>query len=542
MKTVVFTFVGVCLLFSIPYTSEAEISFKINSSKIDYALEPILVEDIVLFIGDNRLTFWRWGEKPVYLSEKANIVSPSLLVRENFVVASWVEKRSDECRAVFRISQNRGKTWSEKKTAIKGKIDWFRILLVNEEYLFLYSDFKNGVIGVGIKNGEGNIVWNTLLEESKMIYSVPSIVSTSKGIFLFFSTGFGGKFELRGLNIRTPEEKVAVKSNVDGFSFVSSYDIGGVPTVISKFSSKGEIKLSIFRPEGDGFKEDVILRGEDVATAQMVYIPRSGEIVVFSSEIPGKTKQRVYLVRELSEGKKISRLDRTFDNAFAWLPGIAFGDNVLFAVWEDSRRIRRAVYGCFSINGGKEWRKDFLISPAKNYSFRPKISFYRGSFYVSWYQFVDDALSEARIAFLKVSSSSLESLSKSSKEINPENNGSLLRKRVEAYWKTMIARDTRRAYTFYDPFFRAKVSYEGYASRLGSILYYRANIKDFEIKGPEAKVSVNLLYEIKDLQVGGNTYSSGKLERTVKDTWIFVDGNWHKKFINPLTEGTSINY
>jgi hypothetical protein len=113
---------------------------------------------------------------------------------------------------------------------------------------------------------------------------------------------------------------------------------------------------------------------------------------------------------------------------------------------------------------------------------------------------------------------------------------------VNDYWKYMISRDFRKTYSFYDPFFRARIKYENYAAKLGSIIYHKAQVEGVEIKGPEATVHIKVLYEVKDLIVGNQKFSSEKEERLLHDLWIFVDNEWHKKYINPLMEGSSIRY
>ncbi|MEJ5301666.1 MAG: hypothetical protein WHS38_11820 [Thermodesulforhabdaceae bacterium] len=526
---------------------KADLSFEIRDS-IDYSVNPIVKEDMVLFVEKGRLTFWRWNKKPIYFSEKVS--SPAMAVEGDKVAVSWVEKRDGKAKIGLILSQDRGENWAKvNESAPFDSVQLVKIAWFKGKVHILAEDISKKSIAVGVLENGSDVRWYPLdLTDTGSIAS-PSLAVTVKGVFIFlgekeknrsaiacylFDPGRDGVYE-----------KFLVKEGVDVVSFVETDNQRELPEALVKYSRNQEIVLSLFYLDKEGFREVPLVTNEDVAFAHKVYPKDDSVLVVYSSEIPGKTKQRVFVYKANLPEKMgtTARLDNGFDNTFAWLPvAVHDGRNRVFVVWEDSRLIRRGVFATFSPDNGKTWqRRNILLSFRKNYSFRPTLSFYKDAFYVSWLQFSNDTFSDGQLVFAKILSPE-KLFTKKNNILDPEKTERLLVKRVNDYWKYMISRDFRKTYSFYDPFFRARIKYENYAAKLGSIIYHKAQVEGVEIKGPEATVHIKVLYEVKDLIVGNQKFSSEKEERLLHDLWIFVDNEWHKKYINPLMEGSSIRY
>ncbi len=235
---------------------------------------------------------------------------------------------------------------------------------------------------------------------------------------------------------------------------------------------------------------------------------------------------------------------KKYENTRAWLPKIAVNNMNIVVVWEDSRDIRAGVRIKISDDRGITWNsKDILLSDKKFSVFRPKISFYNGDFYITWLQYKDDERKSADIIFKKMCwYEILEMANKEQPTISEEKKSALLKRRLIEYWEGMIKKDFETTYNIHDPFYRSRIPYEYYLAIRGPMSYKSYNIEDIKIEDNIASVKLKVTYEVANLNILGKNTSLPDTEITIHDTFLFIDDNWYRKFVDALSGGSSIEY
>jgi hypothetical protein len=99
-----------------------------------------------------------------------------------------------------------------------------------------------------------------------------------------------------------------------------------------------------------------------------------------------------------------------------------------------------------------------------------------------------------------------------------------VRDRVNEYWQYKIKGNIEKAYQCELPAFREKVSVLQYANHFRLYRYLDAEVQDIEVKGREANSKVKLTY-IVALKV----ISKKKLNRSVEEKWINIEGTWYHR-------------
>ena len=219
------------------------------------------------------------------------------------------------------------------------------------------------------------------------------------------------------------------------------------------------------------------------------------------------------------------------------------GDRVI-VVWEDSRNIRSGIMMKLSTDRGKTWLKnDVLISDAKHYAFRPRISFAEGTFHVAWHQFRDDEKKKADLALMKISwDDAVKMESRKTEVMDIIRKEALLRERVESYWKGMIEKDLKTTYALHDPFYRARIPFDYYSILRGPMVYNSYSIESYRIEGNIAYVNVKVIYEVPKLTMLGKDNAIPPKEVMTEDTYLFIDGTWFRKFVDALSGGSAVDY
>ncbi|SFM94527.1 hypothetical protein [Thermodesulforhabdus norvegica] len=117
----------------------------------------------------------------------------------------------------------------------------------------------------------------------------------------------------------------------------------------------------------------------------------------------------------------------------------------------------------------------------------------------------------------------------------------LLLERVNERWAAMVAQDFSHVYDLFDPFFRARVSKEGYLSmRNVDVDYINPGIKSVEIRGNVARVVIEYEYRVR--AVKGKEVSLPARKGTVEEYWLYVGDNWYNQFINYAFGDTFARY
>ncbi len=105
-----------------------------------------------------------------------------------------------------------------------------------------------------------------------------------------------------------------------------------------------------------------------------------------------------------------------------------------------------------------------------------------------------------------------------------------LEQRVNTYYETRKSGRTEISYTYYDPFFRARVSRKLYEGNLFEIRFYEIKLLEAKITENIAKVRIEAEFEIPETVVFGKQISLPKKKDIWEDDWAWIDGDWYKVF------------
>lgn len=108
----------------------------------------------------------------------------------------------------------------------------------------------------------------------------------------------------------------------------------------------------------------------------------------------------------------------------------------------------------------------------------------------------------------------------------------VLLERVKEYWNLKVADDYIGAYEFIDPESREELTLADFTSFADDISYTKAEVLGASSTGSdlEAKVEIDLVYVSHHPQMMG----AGEIPYKLKEPWIFVDGNWYRKWEKPF--------
>lgn len=115
-------------------------------------------------------------------------------------------------------------------------------------------------------------------------------------------------------------------------------------------------------------------------------------------------------------------------------------------------------------------------------------------------------------------------------DVTSEEKESLLRERVAEYWGLMIKKEWLEAYLYYDPFFRARITREGFMQGKGLLVYYSASIEEMDMKGNIADLGVKVEYEAPKIVMMGKTTNIPRQERVLRVRWLWIYDNWYREF------------
>ncbi|MCK4603774.1 MAG: hypothetical protein KAU41_03630 [Deltaproteobacteria bacterium] len=213
-------------------------------------------------------------------------------------------------------------------------------------------------------------------------------------------------------------------------------------------------------------------------------------------------------------------------------------------VWEDSRDIRRRIRMKLSPDRGKTWvRRDIPVSDRETYAIRPRISSHQGNIYLAWHQYRSDEKKAVDTVLMKLAWDEAFRMAKEEEKIiSPKEKKRLLIETASLYWDAMINKDHKTTYELHDPFFRARIPLDYYSSRRGPMVYHQYEILDAEIKGNEALVKARVRYEIPSFKIMGRETSVPLKDFPIEDTWLFIDGKWHRKFVDAMSGGSAVKY
>jgi len=106
----------------------------------------------------------------------------------------------------------------------------------------------------------------------------------------------------------------------------------------------------------------------------------------------------------------------------------------------------------------------------------------------------------------------------------------LLQQRAEAFWTVFVKEDYEKAYTFYEPFFRARTNKNKFIGSIGLVKYHSFEIKDIKVEGNVAHLTVRVAYSIPKVKYKVSEFSQPETQTEFVDSWLFIDENWYREY------------
>ena len=108
----------------------------------------------------------------------------------------------------------------------------------------------------------------------------------------------------------------------------------------------------------------------------------------------------------------------------------------------------------------------------------------------------------------------------------------MLRRRAETFWGALMENDYKTTYGLFDPFFRGRFREVDYLAATGMVKYHDFEIEDVQVKGNMGQVTLRYKYEIPTVSTRLGTLTRPPTDARIQETWLFVDGDWHKEYRN----------
>ena len=284
------------------------------------------------------------------------------------------------------------------------------------------------------------------------------------------------------------------------------------------------------------------LRGLDL---RGIHIAGNGKVLLAAAAVPRKdSKTRksfdLRLVRSTDNGQTwgsavaVRDANATYSNVDD--PKVAFLDeNRVIVIWQDWREIRARVRYAYSEDAGETWKvKDgrlpFIADRSMQLNDESDNLFADGQGGVNIVmEAINDLFDLKDLYRLHLSA---QQLSQPMTDSLPAGvNEAALRQRVAEYWDAMRAKDYQKTYAMHDPFFRLRHSFRTYLSDMDFIVYGKSQIDEVKIEGYTAHVKETVEGGVQDhFDAGGKLQSDPMKPRPVESEWMWIDGQWHRKY------------
>lgn len=254
-------------------------------------------------------------------------------------------------------------------------------------------------------------------------------------------------------------------------------------------------------------------------------------------------KEDIYVIRSADNGVTWSEPYRPRTDELrrfhARDPSAVFGTKPGSAmlVWEDWRDIRPNIYVQFSNDYGATWSNaaalDSRPSIGLGQDFRNKTAFAVGDRYQIIAKRYRDA-NFGRFDLLRYEVTPAEAQQQAAEDTRQKQermSEARLRERVADYWQAMQDEDWVTTYAINDPFFRAKMPFTAYRSSRDLIKYHSYEFLELKREGNIAQVRGRFEASIPEFMLkGGQPYSRDRQPYEKTETWLFVDGDWHREY------------
>lgn len=252
-------------------------------------------------------------------------------------------------------------------------------------------------------------------------------------------------------------------------------------------------------------------------------------------------KPSVYFFSSTDNGKTWSEPIRINHNQFeltsSMFPDILVAeDGTIYVVWLDHRNIRGNIYMNYSRDNGRTWLpSDINLSgePGKANDHYPFIKGHGDKIYILIPRFTDDKIADMDFYLKEINTASFKDKREES-----------LKERVSELWKLQVEGNRSAMYDYYDPFFRARVTREAFAGAAKwPIFYYAPEVLAVFIQDNIARVMVKMEYEIKGLITPmGRKIDQERKQNITQETWLYIDNNWYRQFIDYITDSSIAKY
>lgn len=530
----------------------------VKDGPVDITSEPVLASQWACHIKYGGLYVRTIDGEAILIRDSqkgSTILSPALIVRDKTVFVAWIEKGLRGNR-LYAASVNSGINAPSRplEVAASTNATTARIFTSGDERVFIL-DARSGSgseVFVSVSDDQGKSFKRMRLNtgEVESLYGLAPVLINDTAWIFFFGTK-GGKIFIWVKAYRIPTMEVkesALIAETAGISFITAVRVKDCPVAIYKTTDKKEFVLKVALKESKSWKTLSIKGAQGLDVARLdCHAWDERLLIAFSGEKRNVFKQRIYAAVSDNGGRSwgLKRIDaRQFDNTMSWLPRIAVYGEKVAVVWEDSRDIRRRIRIKLSPDRGRTWlRRDIPVSDKKAYAIRPRISSQQGNIYIAWHQYRSDDKRAVDAVLMKISwDEAFLMANEEEKIISPGEKKVLLIETASQYWDAMINKDHRTTYELHDPFFRARIPLDYYSSRRGPMVYHQYEILDAEIKGNEAIVKARVRYEIPSFMIMGRETSVPPKDFPIEDTWLFIDGRWHRKFVDAMSSGSAVKY
>lgn len=363
----------------------------------------------------------------------------------------------------------------------------------------------------------------------------------------------------------------AQSDDAGGWTPAESIKTVGSVLLIAATQTGGEPLALWFGTQGDGFSlESAVRKGaqwktyrfpgsEDYDIGSMDLVAHGDQVYLVFSARPALVtalprKNHVYFTRSLDGGlswEPIRRLRHDpFDLTQDHLPQIAVGpDGVLIVVWNDYRNIRGDLYYNLSVDGGTSWlaRDRPLDMPGVDeetlFPFVNNLVMAHGVWHALAARYRDDGLTAADLYLYPVPGISTVHMADRPNDEDAPAKRAQLEARVTAFWSALLKADYGTAYALYDPYFRRRMRQDDYIAQSGRVRHHSFAIQETRVAGNVAQVKVRFVYEIPKLTLPrGGTYDRPPTATEITETWIFIDGQWHKEYHNEMGDFAFTRY
>lgn len=248
----------------------------------------------------------------------------------------------------------------------------------------------------------------------------------------------------------------------------------------------------------------------------------------------------------------VKRLDvKVHDNTKSMSPEIVADDSGgLVAAWTDYREIVPNIYLSVSQDDGKTWKPGFpVMNLAKEWPAGwARIFAWQNGIAIAQaerdsFKFSDERFVVKHMSFESLNASTGQS-SEGSRELIGESKAERLRQRVDELWRARLESNFDKTYSIFDHAYRALNTKEAHQGSLGPIKYIKYAVGDVSVKGNEAKVHVNISYEIKSamLPQSSKPLELAPTDASAETTWVWVIDDWYLVYSSEVMRDQPLNY